>query len=79
MESNPFHAKKTRDLIRRSSWIELERVTLHGAILVGEFPTFGHRSVLELQLPEISASTSVAEGFWELQSENTWVTQGEGP
>ena len=35
--------------------------------------------VLELQLLETLASPADGEGFWELQSENTWVTHGSEP
>ena len=35
-----------------------------------------YSDVFELQLPESPASTAGGEGFWELQSKNTWVTQG---
>ena len=43
------------------------------------FPTLGNPSVLELQLPEIPASTAGDEGFWVLQSRNNWVNQGWEP
>ena len=35
-----------------------------------------YSDVFELQLPETLASTAGGEGFWELQSKNTCVTQG---
>ena len=41
--------------------------------------SLGNLDVFGLQLPEIAASTGGAEGFWELQSRNTWVTQGWEP
>ena len=40
------------------------------------FLILGYSGVFELQLPETLASTVGGEGFWELQSKNTWVTQG---
>ena len=43
------------------------------------FLTLGYSGVFELQLPETPASMAGDEGFWELQSKNTWVTQGQEP
>ena len=40
------------------------------------FPTFSNWGVPGQQLPETLASTAGGQGFWELQSKNTWVTQG---
>ena len=35
------------------------------------FPTVGNPGILGLQL-----CTAASEGFWELQSKNTWIIQG---
>ena len=40
------------------------------------FLTLGYSGAFELQLPETPANTAGGEGFWELKSKNTWVTQG---
>ena len=38
--------------------------------------TLGNQGIFGLQFSETLASTAGGEGFWELQSKNTWVTQG---
>ena len=40
------------------------------------FQILVNQGVLGLQLPETQVITAVGEGFWELQSKNTWITQG---
>ena len=40
------------------------------------FPTSGNLNAFGLQLPGTPANTADGEGFWEMQSKNTWVTQG---
>ena len=39
------------------------------------FPFLANPGLLALQVPETLASTVGGEGFWTLQSKNTWVTQ----
>lgn len=43
------------------------------------FPTLGNSTIIERQLPETPGSTTEGEGFWKLQSKNTWVVQGQEP
>ena len=45
-------------------------------VLNQQFPTLGNPNVLGLQLPDTMGTTTSGEGFWELQSKNTWVIQG---
>ena len=60
--------------VRESNWPK----AIVGGGLVGSarpvVPNLGPPDVLGLQLPETPASTAGGEGFWELQSKNTWLT-----
>ena len=43
------------------------------------FPTLSNQGILGLKLPGAFIASFVGQGFWELQSKNTWVTQGWEP
>ena len=43
------------------------------------FPTLGNPAVLGLQLPEAFTTSYTGQGFWELESENTWIAQSWEP
>ena len=40
------------------------------------FLTLGSPGVLGLQSPEAFTTSYAGWGFWDLQSQNTWITQG---
>lgn len=43
------------------------------------FPTLGNLGILGLQFPEAWPTNCAGQGFWELQSGNTWATQRREP